>query len=59
MRLRPVTPRAMRSAVITASVPEFTSRTRSRHGTSEQSRSAKRTSSSVLMPNVVPSAACS
>ena len=48
-------PRASLTAVITASVPLETARTMSMPGTSETRRSAKRTSSGVAIPNVVPS----
>ena len=58
MRSRPVAPRASRTALITASVPELTARTLSIPGTRAQSRSANSTSFSVTMPNVVPFAAC-
>ncbi len=57
MRSRPVTPRAMRSAVIVASVPLDTSRTRSQDGTRARMASASSTSRSVGAPNEVPSAA--
>jgi len=48
--LRPVKPRARRIAVIVASVPEDTSRTRSIEGSSSQSRSASSVSSCVGAP---------
>ncbi len=54
MRLRPVAPRASRTALIVASVPELTKRTISIEGTSFETFSASRTSSSVGAPKEVP-----
>ena len=54
-----MTPRARRTALMTASVPELTARTFSMPGTSEQRRSANTTSLFVTIPKVVPFAACS
>ena len=56
---RPVKPRARRTALITASVPELTRRTFSTDGTAATIFSASRTSASVLAPNDVPRAAAS
>jgi len=56
---RPVNPRATRTALITASVPELTRRTFSAEGTADTIISANRTSASVLAPNDVPRAAAS
>ena len=53
---RPVKPRARRTALITASVPELTSRTFSTEGTAATIFWASRTSASVLAPNDVPRA---
>ena len=59
MRGRPVKPRASRSAVIVASVPEDTSRTSAMLGSALQSSSASSTSSSVGAPNESPFSAVS
>ncbi len=56
MRLRPVKPRARRSALIVASVPLDTIRTCSIDGTSLQISSAISISASVGAPNEKPSA---
>ena len=52
-------PRARRTALIVASVPELTNRTISTDGKVAVTRSANLTSSSVGAPNVVPRAAAS
>ena len=52
---RPVKPRAARSALITASVPELTMRTISTEGTMVQICSAISTSRSVAAPKLSPS----
>jgi hypothetical protein len=54
MRGRLVTPRASRSALIVASVPEDTKRTRSIDGTAATTRCASCVSSSVGAPKLVP-----
>ena len=59
IRSRPVAPRARRSALIDASVPEETRRTFSTEGTASTSSSASATSRSVGAPKVVPVAAAS
>ena len=51
---RPVKPRATRTALIVASVPELTMRTSSTEGTASQIRRASSTSSSVGAPKLVP-----
>ncbi len=51
---RPVNPRATRSALIEASVPEFTSRTISTDGTRSRISSASSISRSVGAPKLVP-----
>ena len=56
---RPVCPRASRTALIAASVPELTTRTCSIEGTRSQIRRAKSTSSSVFAPKLVPPRAVS
>src|SRR5215470_3353540 len=53
---RPVNPRASRSALIVASVPDDTARTISIDGTAARTASANATSISVGAPNVVPDA---
>src|ERR1043165_268607 len=53
---RPVNPRASRSALIVASVPDDTARTISIDGTEALRTSTNRTSTSVGAPNVVPAA---
>ena len=55
MRSRPVAPRARRTAVLVASVPEFMSRTRSQLGTRSLIASASFISRGVGAPNDVPS----
>ena len=50
-------PRASRIALIAASVPEETSRTRSTDGTASTISAASSTSASVAAPKVVPSSA--
>ena len=57
MRSRPVTPRARRTAVLVASVPEFISRTRSQLGTRSLIASASFISRGVGAPYDVPSPA--
>ncbi len=59
MRDRPVWPRATRTALMAASVPEETRRTCSQPATRAQMASARSTSPSVGAPNVVPAAAAS
>ncbi len=59
MRERPVKPRATRTALMAASVPDDTRRTCSHPGTRVQMASASRTSPSVGAPKVVPAAAAS
>ena len=59
MRSRLVAARATRTALIAASVPELTKRTRSIDGMSFATRSASRVSSSVGAPKLVPRAAAS
>ena len=59
MRSRPVNPRAKRSAVIVASVPELTRRTFSMAGTRATKRSAISTSAAVGAPKPNPVVACS
>ena len=59
MRSRRVKPRASRTALIAASVPEETRRTISTDGTASTISSASSTSASVGAPNVVPRAAAS
>ena len=54
IRFRPVAPRARRTALIVASVPELTKRIISMDGTSFETFSASRTSSSVGAPKDVP-----
>ena len=55
---RPVAPRATRAALIVASVPELTKRTRSSDGTSRCTSAASSTSSGLGAPKLVPSLAC-
>ena len=55
MRSRPVTPRASRTAVLVASVPEFIRRTRSQLGTRSLIASASFISRGVGAPYDVPS----
>src|ERR1043166_6797365 len=55
IRSRLVAARATRSALIAASVPEFTKRTRSSDGISFLTRSASATSSGLGAPKLVPS----
>ena len=55
--LRPVSPRARRTTVEVASVPEFMSRTRSHDGTRSLIASANFISRGVGAPNDVPSTA--
>jgi len=55
---RPVNARAAFSAAITASVPEFTKRMRSKPPLREQTCSACRTSCSVAIMNAVPRPSC-
>ena len=57
MRSRPVKPRARRTAVLVASVPEFISRTRSQLGTLATISSASSISPGVGAPYDVPPAA--
>jgi hypothetical protein len=57
--LRPVKPRATRSALIVASVPEETKRTLSTDGTWRTTRSASSISSAQGAPKDVPRAAVS
>ena len=57
MRSRPVNPRARRTAVLVASVPEFISRTSSQLGTRAEISSASFISRGVGAPNDVPSGA--
>ena len=59
MRSRFVKPRASRSALIAASVPDETSRTFSIDGTASAISAASSTSASVDAPNVVPRSAAS
>jgi hypothetical protein len=54
MRSRPVAARATRTALIAASVPELTNRTRSSDGISARTRSARSTSSGLGAPKLVP-----
>ena len=54
MRSRFVNPRASRSALIAASVPDDTSRTRSIEGTASAISAASSTSASVGAPKLVP-----
>ena len=54
MRSRPVAARATRIALIVASVPELTNRTRSMEGTSRQTRRPSSTSCAVGAPKLVP-----
>jgi hypothetical protein len=54
MTLRPVAPRARRSALIVASVPDDTARTFSIDGTAARTASANSTSSAVGAPKLVP-----
>jgi hypothetical protein len=54
---RPVNARATRIALIAASVPELTNRTRSIDGTSVRTRSPSSCSSAVGAPKLVPSRA--
>ena len=54
MRSRRVAARATRTALIVASVPELTKRTRSIAGISDLTRSPRRTSSSEQAPKLVP-----
>ena len=58
-RFRPVAARASRSALIVASVPEFTNRTRSRDGMSRRTAVPSSTSAAVGAPKLVPCAAVS
>ncbi len=53
-RFRLVAARATRSALIVASVPEFTNRTRSSDGISFVTRSASASSSGLGAPKLVP-----
>ena len=57
MRSRPVNPRANRTAVLVASVPEFINRTRSQLGTRAEMASANSSSPGVGAPYDVPFAA--
>ena len=59
IRLRPVAPRARRTAVLVASVPLFINRTRSQLGTRSRIASANFISRGVGAPNDVPSPAAS
>ncbi len=56
---RPVSARAVRSAIITASEPEFVKRTRSTAGIRSASRSASATSCREGRPKQVPSSIAS
>ena len=55
MRSRPVKARATRTALIAASVPELTKRTRSIDGISVRTRSPSSTSRALGAPKLVPS----
>ncbi len=57
IRLRPVAPRASRTAVLVASVPLFIKRTRSQLGTRSRIASVSFISRGVGAPNEVPSTA--
>ncbi len=57
MRSRPVNARATRTALIAASVPELTKRTRSIDGISARTRSPSSCSSGLGAPKLVPSRA--
>ena len=59
MRSRFVNARASRSALIAASVPDDTSRTRSTEGTASTISAASSTSASVGAPKLVPRSAAS
>ncbi len=59
MRSRLAKPRASRSALITASVPEETRRTFSTEGTASTISAASSTSASVGAPKLVPRSAAS
>jgi hypothetical protein len=54
IRSRPVAARATRTALIAASVPELTKRTRSIDGISARTRSPSATSSGLGAPKLVP-----
>ena len=54
MRSRPVAARATRTALIAASVPELTNRTRSSDGISARTFSPSATSSGLGAPKLVP-----
>ena len=54
IRSRPVAARASRTALIVASVPEFTNRTRSMDGTRRRTRAPSSTSRAVGAPKLVP-----
>ena len=58
MRSRPVQARAMRTAIIVASVPELWNRMRSTDGSSARTARAQAISCSVLAPSWVPCGSC-